>query len=69
MSNFLLPGGDSKTWEKVLPGESMSKNIYSSLFTTQIHFPVIWAPAVQTFLPKKKNVANILEKDQALGGL
>ena len=42
--------------------ESMGKNIYNSLFTAQIHFPVIWAPAVQKFLPKKKNVANILKK-------
>ena len=69
MSNYNLPGGDSKTWEKVLPGESMGKNIYNSLLTAQIHFPLIWAPAVQKFLPKKKNVANILEKDKALGGL
>ena len=69
MSNFPLPGGDSITWEKLLPGESMGKNIYNSLFTAQIHFPVIWTPAVQKFFPKKKNVANILEKDKALGDL
>ena len=50
--NFFCLGGDSKIWKKVLPGESMGKNIYNSLFSTQIHFPVIWAPAVQKFLPK-----------------